>query len=159
MKKTLISVVAVSLAIAAIWTGRQQATGLVAKDQISASANPPAAAVANPANTQPSSPAIMRQDLSLSATGRYSTDHQHTDEPAMPAEIEKALEAERIPMSALVAQPHPQGGHVINLKGQYRTVTVAVTDENGQVHLIERRITPIPDAQTSVPVPAAATAQ
>ena len=77
----------------------------------------------------------------------------------MPAEIEKALEAERIPMSALVAQPHPQGGHVINLKGQYRTVTVAVTDENGQVHLIERRITPIPDAQTSVPVPAAATAQ
>ncbi len=159
MKKTLISMTAILLAAAAIWTGRQQATVIVATDPAATSDSPPiAAATGNLPATQPSSPAIARQNLSLSASGRYSTDHQHTDEPVMPAAIERALEAERVPMSALVAQPHPHGGHLINLKGQYRTVTVAVTDENGQVHLIERRITPIPDAQSSVPVPAAAAA-
>ncbi len=84
--------------------------------------------------------------------------HPHTDDDTrLPDNIEIYLQQQRLPRDQLSAQPHPHGGRITDLKGQYRTVTIAITGEDGKVRLVERRIDPLP-APAEPPAPPAAPA-
>lgn len=118
---------------------------------ISADNEPPTAATTPPPSPVPHPELSTRHPPAESA-------HPHTDDDTrLPDNIEIYLQQQRLPRDQLTAEPHPHGGRITDLRGQYRTVTIAITGEDGKVRLVERRIDPLP-APAEPPAPPAAPA-
>jgi hypothetical protein len=96
--------------------------------------------LANPAN---------QKGQTLPHTHDAHTDHQHDQQiaPEIPEFIQQSLEAKRVPISELKEEDHPDGGKIVNLKGQYRHVPIAIINEDGSTSIIEATIKPLPDRQ------------
>ena len=110
-------------------------------------------------NTQaaPSAAQPLVQPAQMSTA--HPAGHLHTESsPEIPEAIRESIAAQRLPAAELITTAHPLGGYTTNLKGQYRTVSVAVRQADGSIAIVEQRIDPITDGSPAVsipPVPAA----
>ena len=143
--KYAVSLIALTAVLALLFINSRHPLVQVATPHPPLPAEP--AALPSPDRTPPlPQPALTLHPQTGLHTDPPAGTHQHDSSEPLPANIRLYIEQQRRPRTELVPHPHPQGGQLTNLQGQYQTVTVAVTGADGKVRLLERRIDPVPQA-------------